>query len=366
MSSEQDKPSNQITDSQSEYYQQLFECSSFAIIGMDCQGIIISWNTIAEHMFNTRRPEMLGRHIEQIIPPPRRKLFHRLIERTVTQRTINEFEIEHKDQSGKQNALAAVITPVINPKNEILGLAAWVRDISNRKDLQNQLAESKNMASLGTLAAGVAHHFNNIVGGMATVVDFALQGNNPDTNERALRMTAEAAARMTKIIRSLLTFAEKDTHHYDLSDLTEIVMTFSLIAEKPLAEKNIELKLDLHDCPVYEVPGSRVHEMLGQLLNNAEQAMPDGGMISINLKQEYDEIMLVFSDTGTGIDAKDRPHVFEPFYTTRDVVTGGNMHCSGLGLSVVHGIVRELEGTIEVENRLPKGTQFTIRLPVDK
>lgn len=333
---------------------------------MDCQGIIVSWNSIAEHMFNTRRPEMLGRHIEQIIPPARRKLIHRLIERTVTQRTLNEFEIEHKDQSGKQNALAVVITPVIDANEEILGLAAWVRDISNRKVLQNQLAESEKMASLGTLSAGVAHHFNNIIGGMATVVDFALQSNNPETSERALKMTAEAAARITKIIQSLLTFAEKDTVNYDLSDLTEVLLTFTYLAEKPLAEKNIELKLDLHGCPVYEVPGSRVHEMLGQLLDNAEQAMPDGGEITLSLMKDNNEILLTFADSGSGIAPKDLHHIFEPFYTTRDVACGGNLHCSGLGLSVVHGIVRELNGTIEVKNRIPKGTKFSIRLPREK
>ncbi len=346
-----------------EYYQQLILCSSFAVIGVDCQGIIISWNVTAKDMFQAEPQQMLGKHIEIIIPENRRRLVERLIEKTVSERAINEFEIEHRLPGGRIATLAAVITPVTDPEGELLGMAVWIRDITNRKLLQQQLAESEKMASLGTLAAGVAHHFNNIIGGVGTVVDFALQARNPQTTERALKMTAEAAGRMGKITQSLLTFAERDMRKCDLSDLTEVLLTFTNLAERPLAEKNIELELQLHGCPLYEVPGTRIHQILSNLLENACFAMQAGGKITISLTQADPGITLSFSDTGSGIEPANLPQIFDPFFTTKDVVCGGDQHFSGLGLSVVHGIVRELHGRIEVTSKMNKGTTFKIFFP---
>ena len=346
-----------------EYYQQLILCSSFAVIGMDCQGIIVSWNTAARDMFQAEPQQMLGKHIEIIIPENRRKLVGRLIEKTVSERAVNEFEIDHRLPGGRSATLAAVITPVTDSDGTLLGMSVWIRDITNRKLLQQQLAESEKMASVGTLAAGVAHHFNNIIGGVATVVDFALQAQNPQTTERALKMTAEAAGRMSKITQSLLTYAERDMRRCDLSDLTEVLLTFTNLAERPLAEKNIEMELQLHGCPVYEVPGTRIHQILSNLLENACFVMPAGGKITIGLTQDDRGITLSFSDTGTGIVPADLPHIFDPFFTTKDVVSGGDQHFSGLGLSVVHGIVRELNARIEVTSKIDEGTTFRIFFP---
>ena len=228
------------------------------------------------------------------------------------------------------------------------------------------LAQKEKMASLGDLAAGVAHHFNNIIAGVSTVVDFALQSDNPDNIRRALLISADSTSRMSKITQSLLTFAEKDFRQFDLSDLTEVILSFAQLAEKSLNEKNITLNLHLQSIPIFEIPGSRIQQILGNLLENAEHAMPNGGTIEIRLEQTEDEIIISFADTGAGINAADLPHIFDPFFSTRDVIHGGDQHCSGLGLSVVHGIVRELNGQIEICSQPDHGTTFRIRLPLNK
>jgi two-component system cell cycle sensor histidine kinase/response regulator CckA len=348
---------------QNEYYQYLVNGSSFAIIGTDCQGIIINWNQMAEKIFDEKKEHMLGRHIENIIPKNRRKLINRLIEKTVIDHATNEFEIEVPDTHEKELTLAVVITPVTNVHQEILGLAAWVRDITNRKILEEQLAQKEKMASLGNLSAGIAHNFNNILGGVSAVVDFALQSDNPENIRRALKVSADSATRMNKITQSLLTFAEKDFRQFDLSDLTEVILSFAQLVEESLIKKNITLQLHLQSIPIYEIPGSRLQQLLGNLVDNAEAAMPNGGAIKIRLEQTDQEIAIIVTDTGAGIETANLPHIFDPFFSTRDVSSGGDQNRAGLGLSVVHGIVRELKGTIQASSKLNKGTTFIIHLP---
>ena len=355
-----------MTDIQSEYYRYLFNCSSFAIIGTDCQGIIINWNQQAEKLFHRPSAEMLSHHIEQIVPDPRRTLLHRALQRAVINRQVADFEIDYLDNNDQKLTLAIVITPVLDDKNEILGLAAWIRDISNRKKLEQQLLQTEKVASLGTLASGVAHHFNNIIGGVATFVDYALTSQNPDATQRALKMTASAAERIGDITESLLTFAEKDARQFDLADITEVVLTFSHLVEKPLAEKKIKLEIHLQAVPIFEVPGTRMHQILGNLLDNAECAMCDGGTVKISLERQKNEIILKFSDTGCGIHHSDMTRIFDPFFTTRGTLYGGNQTSAGLGLSVVHGAVRELGGTIYATSQLNTGTTFIISFSLDK
>ncbi|MBN1765427.1 MAG: PAS domain S-box protein [Sedimentisphaerales bacterium] len=345
------------------YYRNLCDCSSFAIVGTDCQGRIISWNQAAEILFNTPAAQIVGCHLERIVPEGLRSQLHEAIETAINRQEQNEFEVNHRDEQGESMTLAMVISPVLETPDKVVGVAAWVRDISNRKILETQLLQAEKMASLGTLASGVAHHFNNIIGGVATFVDFALQSRNAESTMRALHMTAEAANRISQITSSLLTFAEKDARQFDLSDLTEIILTFAHLVEKPLSEKNIKLELRLQAVPVFEVPGSRIHKVLGNLLDNAEIAMPDGGTVTIGLHRDNHNLVMTFSDTGAGIDAQHLPHIFEPFFTTLGVASGGNRNSSGLGLAVVHGIIRELGGTVNVKSRLKRGTTFIISFP---
>ncbi|KPK75545.1 MAG: hypothetical protein AMJ79_11000 [Phycisphaerae bacterium SM23_30] len=344
-----------------EYYRHLFNGSPFAIIGTDGQGVIVSWNRSAEGIFHSEPSRMLGRHLAEIVPPEQRSLFHAALEQAVTSKQPADFEIEQSNKQGQKQILAGVITPIIDDQDQILGLATWISDITRRKNLEIKLAQTEKIASLGTLASGVAHHFNNIMGGVATFVDFALNSDNPQASRRALQMTAEAANRVAEITQSLLTFAEKDARQFDLSDLTEVLLTFSHLVERPLAEKNIKLELHMQGVPIFEVPGSRMHQVLGNLLDNAEHALPRGGTVAIDLQRQDEQLVLRFSDNGFGIEPKDLPHIFEPFYTTRGVSGGGDQTCAGLGLSVVHGVVRELGGNIDVASRLGKGTTFTIR-----
>jgi PAS domain S-box-containing protein len=347
-----------------DYFRHLFDCSSFAIITTDPGGAIVSWNRVAQTLFNIDPAGMKGRPLTDIIPEHLQQRLQKIIGDVAANRGVSELEVDRIRQSGQLSFMAMVLAPIEDEGGNLIGLGAWVRDITPRKNLEKQLAQAEKLASLGTLAAGVAHHFNNILGGVATFVDFAMQSRDPNAVQRAMQMTMDAAGRVGHLTRSLLTFAEQDYQAFDMSDLTEVVLTFVHLIEDPLHKKNISVKLHMQSIPIVEVPGSRIHQVLGNLLDNSEFAMPQGGKIEVTLERRDEEVVLSFTDSGCGIAAKDLPHIFDPFFTTRGVSGGGDHPAAGMGLSVVHGIIRELGGRIEVESEVGRGAAFRIYFPI--
>jgi len=133
------------------------------------------------------------------------------------------------------------------------------------------------------------------------------------------------------------------------------VLTFAHLVERPLTERNIQLLLDLKAVPIVAVEANRMHQALGNLLTNAEEAMPTGGQVRLGLDRLGDQVRLTFSDTGCGIKHEHLSLVFEPFFTTKGLLAGGDHANPGLGLSVVHGIVIEMGARIEAQSKLGHG-----------
>jgi len=345
------------------FYRLLYERSPVAAIATDRQFRVVTCNAAASRLMGLTGRQIIGRPLAETVPEGRRKLLARLLSRTAERSVISEFEVQLAGPGGQARDLMVVLSPIPGPDGANRGVAAWIVDETTRKRLGERLVQAEKMASLGTLAGGVAHHFNNILGGVATFVDFALTSGDSQAMHRALQMTAEAASRASRITQSLLTFAERDQRRADLADLTEVVLTFVHLVERPLEERRIRLHLDLHPVPIVPVEANQMHQILGNLLTNAEEAMPEGGTITINLDRTDDRIVLTFGDTGCGIRPEHQPLVFEPFFTTKGLLAGGDQANPGLGLSVVHGLVLEMGGSISLESEPFKGTRFFISFP---
>jgi len=346
------------------FYQGLCESSPSALIATDVDLNVVIWNAAAAQLFAKSAEQVLGKPLAGIAGPKRQALLARVLHRTFRDGQSREFEVGHAGPGGQELSLLAVIVSVRGGDGHPQGVAAWVRDITGRKRIAERLAVAEKMAGLGTLAGGVAHHFNNILGGVAASVDFALTNNDPAAARRALQMTAEATSRVAKITQSLLSFAEPDTRRRDLADLTEVVLTFTHLAERPLAERNIKLVLDLRRVPIVPVEANRMHHVLGNLLTNSEEAMPAGGEVRLTVDSDEEWVWLDFADTGCGIRPEQQGLVFEPFFTTKGLLAGGDQANPGLGLSVVHGLILEMGGQISLESQLGVGTKFLISFPV--
>ena len=229
------------------------------------------------------------------------------------------------------------------------------------------------MASVGTLAAGVAHHFNNIACGMGTMVDFALATEDRGAMLKALRMAAEACTRISYITQGLLACSGDPCEgERDLSDLTEEILRFADAVEPTLNHKGISLELDLQGRRVAAVPRLRFGQALQHLLRNAEDAIAERSSMMIGAEQRIsirtvsqgDQIMLQFADTGCGMEAEDLPRVFDPFFTKKGVQGGGNRNNPGLGLTLVRTVIMEMGGHIWADSTPGQGATFSMVFPI--
>ncbi len=345
----------------------LLSDSSVGVVLADAEGAILAANAAARNLLGDDALR-LGAPLASALPrcggdsPPRP--FQRVGELPVP--FVYHTNVPVHAAAGEVRQLTVRLARRPGHQDGPGGIVAWLTDDSDLRDDLDRRYQGEKMASLNTLAAGVAHHFNNILGGVGTFVDYALTAGDAVAMKRALQMTAEAVARASKITQSLLSFAERPVQTGDLADLTEIVLTFAHLVERPLAEKSIAFQLDLHAVPILAVETHRMHQVLGNLLTNAEEAMPEGGTITLSLDRTDEEVVVTFADTGEGISDEQAEMVFEPFFTTKGLHGGGDKVNVGLGLSVVHGIVLEMGGTIQVDGGPGRGTTFTIALPIPR
>jgi PAS domain S-box-containing protein len=319
-------------------------------------------------MFGAGAAQMLGVPLLSIIPQEGRAQAETMLWNALTSGAVGGFEFPYRDAQGGRRQLAASVAPVANELGVIVGTSAVVRDITNRLVLQDQLAQSRKMASLGQMAGTMAHYFNNILGGIVTSVDFALASDNPAMQKRVLEKTAKALSRASHLLDSLLTFAEGDYKTADLADLTESFLEVVEQVTPELEEANITAQVDVEPIPVTAVPSVQMRTVLSNLIHNAIEAMPDGGKLTLSLgpaKAPEEGLAIRITDTGCGVPDEQLDRLFEPFYSTKSAMEEGeSVGRPGLGLAVAHGIVQVLGGRISVKSSVGVGSTFEVVLPV--
>ena len=332
------------------------------MVAADLDGNITAWNHAAHRMFGASADEMLGTEWSQLIPAEEREEARRLMSESLHADRQAEFEFSVRDDQGAERQLAAIVTPVTDSSGKRIGGLACVRDITKRVALQERLAQQSKMAALGEMAGALSHHFNNILGGVVTSVDFALASADPDVLSRVLEKTATALSRATSLVENLLAFAEGDFRDATLSELGEVLIDLVGQTEPKLRGTHIELEVDLEMLPVMEVPRLAMLTALTNLVDNAIEAMPQGGTLSIRVDNDAEKAIIQIGDTGCGLDEQSLTRIFEPFYSTKARDDEGNLG-RGLGLAVAHGILKVLHGSIHVASTLGQGTVFEVRLP---
>jgi len=240
-------------------------------------------------------------------------------------------------------------------------------DITDRKNLEHQLLQSQKLESLGTLAGGIAHDFNNILGiimGHAALLGEVAQ--DPPKLTRSAGAIEKAAKRGASLVRQILTFARKANVAFEPVNLNDIATELGRMIEETFP-RSIAIALALEaDLPSVKGDRTQLHQTLLNLCVNARDAMPSGGTLTITtgrVRREGTEpgwyARLTVADTGSGMDEETKRRIFEPFFTTKEPGRG-----TGLGLSVVYGIVQSHRGLIGVESAPGKGTKFTLDIPI--
>lgn len=256
---------------------------------------------------------------------------------------------------------------------EIKWINSFIEDITERKKLAEQLRQSQKMEAIGTLAGGVAHDFNNIL--TAIIGYSSLCKMLADKNSRIstyIDDILDASERATHLTQSLLAFSRKQMISLNQVDLNELVKKIDRFLVRIIGE-DIDFKTDLcaeNLCVLADA--AQIEQVLMNLVTNARDAMPDGGIISINTERvdvlkatmnrdlkQGSYVVISISDNGFGMDEITRQRIFEPFFTTKEVGKG-----TGLGLSIVYGIVKQHNGDISVYSEPGSGTTFKIYLPL--
>jgi two-component system cell cycle sensor histidine kinase/response regulator CckA len=250
-----------------------------------------------------------------------------------------------------------------------------VQDITELKNLENQLRHAQKMEALGTLSGGIAHDFNNILTaiiGYGSLLDMKLDGNDP--SRPFVEHILAAADRAAGLTQSLLTFGRKQAIEPRVVDLNSIVQGVEKLLLRLLRE-DIDLRTTIADSPcMVMVDAGQIEQVLMNLATNARDAMQNGGKLAVAtsmIKLDRDFVathgygapgsyaLLTVTDTGAGMDAETRSRIFEPFFTTKEVGKG-----TGLGLSMAYGIVKQHNGYVTCYSEPGEGTSFRVYLPV--
>jgi len=267
-------------------------------------------------------------------------------------------DITQRDKQLKEHA--------VNLEKEVEAKTASLKtELQERKKMEKVLLESEKMAAVGQLAAGVAHEINNplgvILGFSQSIVKHIKTG---DALEMPLKSIEREAVRCKELVQNLLTFSRTGQAEREEANLNQLIESSLSLVMAQSKIKNVELVKDLSsNIPKLLSNKNQIQQMMMNLINNALDAMPKGGKLTLRSKKSrlnnQDAVEIQVEDTGVGIPKEIQTKIFEPFFTTKEVGQG-----TGLGLSLVYEIVQKHQGQIKVDSQTGKGTVFTIVLPV--
>jgi len=264
--------------------------------------------------------------------------------------------------------------PLRDAKGELIGAIETLEDISEQKLLEEQLRHSQKMDAIGQLAGGVAHDFNNIltaIMGFGNMLQLKMGEN--ETLGRYVKQIIYSAQRGSKLTHSLLAFSRKHVIEQKAIRVNEIIhLSQKLLSH--LVREDVQLRVTMGEDCLIRGDSMQIEQVLMNLVTNACDAIPEGGIITISTERvEFDEnyvrshgygepgpyVLITVSDSGIGMDEKTRDKIFEPFFTTKKTGKG-----TGLGLSIVYGIIKEHNGYVNVHSEPGKGSSFRLYLPL--
>jgi PAS domain S-box-containing protein len=252
------------------------------------------------------------------------------------------------------------IVAVRNERGELVAQQGFVIDLTERKELEEQLVRAQRIEALGLLAGGVAHDFNNLLTAISGYTQLAVDqiGKTDDMARQHLRDVLVASERAAELTRRLLAFGRRQVLERTVVDLNDIVTeSHQLLARIVGDDITVVTELDAH-LPLVKADRGQLGQVLMNLAGNARDAMPGGGTLTIGTYADGADAVLTVSDTGHGMDEGTQARIFEPFFTTKDVGQG-----TGLGLAMVYGIVHQSDGHLSVDSEPGRGTTFLLALP---
>lgn len=363
-------------DNVEEHLLKSIEFGPTAMLMIDDTGRITMTNALLETMFGHSKEELSGQPIEALIPDRFRgehvNLRNAFIRNPSPRMMGRGRELYGLRKGGREFPIEVSLAQVGTPSGSYILVA--VVDISERVALEEQLRQAQKLEAIGRLAGGIAHDFNNHLTAIMGYTELARELSENETLDATLDDIMQVTGKSSALTSQLLTFSRKQNYKPEVLDLNEHLNESSVFLDR-LVKKNIEIQyMQSDDIDLIHADPIQIDQIVMNLVINAEDAMDEGGVLSIetanvDLDAEYARlhtgvhegkyVQLSFTDNGSGMDEKTKSHIFEPFFTTKAAGKG-----TGLGLATVHGIVKQCEGHIWVYSEPGKGTIFKIYFPV--
>jgi two-component system NtrC family sensor kinase len=354
-----------------EFLMNLIESSVDGIIVTNMKGEILIFNKGAEKILGYEAEEVVRkRNIQSIYPPGIAK---EVMEKLRSpdyggMGKLTSFPILHRRKDGEliEGDLSASI--IYDEEGKEIASVGIFKDLRERlrmerelQKTQQALLQSEKLAAMGRLTSQIAHELNNPIYGIMNTLELLKTEIPPESKRRKiLELSLSETQRLTEMLRSMLSFSKPEEERRRPIKMNELIEGILLVMEKQMKESNIKVETAFDDeIPEIMASTNQMRQVLLNLLKNAKEAMPKGGVLTIRTNRENLHVLIHVQDTGVGIPEEIRDKIFDAFFTTKQKVKG-----VGLGLSVCYGIIKDHGGEIQVQSEEGRGTTFTIRLPI--
>jgi two-component system sensor histidine kinase HydH len=328
------------------------------LLAIDTDKRIVSFNQTAELVLQVKAHEVLGKKADEVLPQQLEYLTGEL----ETEEEVIEKEIECPVADERKIPMDVSISRLEDDNGISLGQIILFRDLTEIQELKREVERSQRLASLGRLAAGIAHEIRNplsSIKGFATY--FRERYRDVPEDQKTADIMVQEVERLNRVIGQLLEFARPMSVRKKPTSIQTVIQHSLKMIERDAQAKNINIRTNLSpEMEKVSIDPDRMNQVFLNLYLNGIEAMEDGGTLSVDLYPDQDgrQIKIAVSDTGIGINKEDLVHVFDPYFTTKQSGTG-------LGLAIVHKIIESHKGEVSVESEAGKRTTVTIILPVN-
>ncbi len=357
-----------------EHLRKVFYAADDAIMTTDREGRITLWSESSERMFGYGKDQVVGRDLSTLHSPKVKPDLIRQMQESAMKKGRWQGEIVYSNSKGHSIDGWCVMTTLAEETGEIIGYLSVVRDMTEKKQMEMQLIQADKMASLGELAAGVAHEINNPLSGILSNAEF-LQEEIPDESEEQqeeIREIVENSQRIKTIVQDLLNFSrQRDSKTYTTLDISSVITSSLNLTEHQIQLDRIKVVKEIGDAlPPVRGSFNQIEQVFINLLSNARYALnqkyPDPHedktlLIRTDQVEENGRkyVRIEFHDRGIGIPEEDIDKIFNPFFTSKEQGQG-----TGLGLSISFNIIQEHKGTIRFDSKEGEYTKVTVDLPI--
>ena len=345
-----------------ESYRELADSITDIFFATDKDLIFTYWNKASEEMTGIKAEDALGKSFFEIFPDGEGTkgtkrivaIYREVLKTQQPQTFVNEYAVHNINYFFEVS---------VYPTRD--GLVVFTKDITERKKAETELlqAQKQRLASIGQIAAGVAHEINNPLMALSGEIQLLLLNGKDKELVESLNLMNKLSKRIAGIVTDLVTFSrEISTDVREASDINSLIKRISLLIEGRLKSKNVEIKKKLgKNLPNLIVDKGQIGQVFMNILMNSLDAMPDGSKLTISTKlsRAKDAIEIIFMDTGSGIAKENLPKIFDPFFSTKPPGKG-----VGMGLSVSYRIIENHSGSIKIDSKLNEGTKVSISLPI--